>query len=363
MPNMNSKIYDIFISYSSHDKERVMELCNYIEQHDLRCFVAHRDIPRGVVWARSIVEAIESSRMMLVVFSKSFNESEQVDREIELACEAKMPILSVRLSGDQYTGAKRYYLNNINWIDAFPEPSRVYADVMSSILSLLGDVRNNNIKAPAIAPEVAKQSRRRWSPRIIMFIALLLAFCLGALYWTFDRSEARQGAEPCYKVGDYYNENNKEGVVFQVWDDGRHGKIVSLDEAELKWCSDEQYRKKVAVDASNRTDGKANTDRVVYHADATQYPAFSWCRAKGGEWYLPAIDELVRFTLDKETRTAINKTLRAKGCRELDGWYWSSTDYADYEPDACAWYVWIASNETRGADKNKEAYVRAITTF
>lgn len=66
---------------------------------------------------------------------------------------------------------------------------------------------------------------------------------------------------------------------------------------------------------------------------------------------------------DKEIRIAINQTLSAKGHRELDGWYWSSTDYADYEPDACAWYVWLSSNEARGADKNKEAYVRAITTF
>jgi hypothetical protein len=164
-------------------------------------------------------------------------------------------------------------------------------------------------------------------------------------------------------VGDYYNENNKEGVVFQVWDDGRHGKLISMDEAELRWCSEEQYRKKIALDTSDRVDGKTNTDKVVYNVDAAQYPAFNWCRNKGGEWYLPAIDELVRFTLDKDVRIAVNQTLRAKGYRELDGWYWSSTDYADYEPNACAWYVWIASNETRGADKYKEAYVRAITTF
>lgn len=360
---MNSKRYDIFISYSSHDKEQVTELCNYLEQHNLRCFVAHRDIPRGVVWARSIVEAIERSRMMIVVFSKSFNESEHVDREIELACEAKMPILSVRLSSDVYTGAKRYYLNNINWIDAFPEPSRVYGDVLHSISCLLGDESEAGAQMPNAVPEVAKPSRRRWSASHIVFTAVLLAFCLGAgIYWAI-KSGTEQGAKPCYKVGDYYNQNNKEGVVFQVWDDGRHGKLVSMDEAELKWCSDEQYRKKTHVDASNRVDGKANTDKVVCHVEAAQYPAFNWCRAKGGEWYLPAIDELVRFTLDKEIRMAINLTLSAKGYRELDGWYWSSTDYADYEPDACAWYVWLSSNEARGADKNKEAYVRAITTF
>lgn len=356
---MNSKKYDIFISYSSHDTERVMSLCNYLEQHNLRCFVAHRDIPRGVVWARSVVEAIESSRMMIVVFSKSFNESEQVDREIELACEAKMPILSVRFSADVYTGAKRYYLNNINWIDAYPDPSCVYDDVLQSITCLICGESEIKVEIPTVALKQVEGSRRRWSVRHTIFAAMLLVLCVvAALYCAL-----KVGSDPCYNVGDYYNQNNKEGVVFQVWDGGRHGKLVSMDEAELKWCSDEQYRQKMQVDASNRVDGKANTDRIVYHVDATQYPAFNWCRAKGGEWYLPAIDELVRFTLDKETRIAINKTLSAKGYRELDGWYWSSTDYADYEPDACAWYVWIASNETRGADKNKEAYVRAITTF
>lgn len=361
---MNSKRYDIFISYSSHDKESVMGLCNYLEQHNLRCFVAHRDIPRGVVWAKTIVEAIESSRMMIVVFSKSFNESEQVDREIELACEAKMPILSVRLSSDVYTGVKRYYLNNINWIDAFPEPSRVYGDVLHSISCLLGENQDNTTRTTNVTPKsVTKSSPTRWSIRHTILAFALLALSLAGIYLALDRSEAEYSVEPCYKVGDYYNENNKEGVVFQVWDDGRHGKLLSLDEAELRWCSEEQYRKKTHVDASNRVDGKANTDKVVCHVEAAQYPAFNWCRNKGGEWYLPAIDELVRFTLDKDVRIAINQTLRAKGYRELDGWYWSSTDYADYEPDACAWYVWIASNETRGADKYKEAYVRAITTF
>ena len=33
-----------------------------------------------------------------------------------------------------------------------------------------------------------------------------------------------------YKVGDYYNDGTKEGIVFVVYDGGYHGKIVSLDE-------------------------------------------------------------------------------------------------------------------------------------
>ncbi len=40
-----------------------------------------------------------------------------------------------------------------------------------------------------------------------------------------------------YSIGDYYNENGKRGVVFEVWDGGRHGKIVSLDETKAPWDS------------------------------------------------------------------------------------------------------------------------------
>ena len=31
-----------------------------------------------------------------------------------------------------------------------------------------------------------------------------------------------------YAVGDYYNDGTKEGVVFDVWDNGNSGKIVSM---------------------------------------------------------------------------------------------------------------------------------------
>lgn len=38
-----------------------------------------------------------------------------------------------------------------------------------------------------------------------------------------------------YKVGDYYSENGKRGVVFSVSADGCHGKIVSVSEVCVSW--------------------------------------------------------------------------------------------------------------------------------
>ena len=130
--------YDVFISYSSKDQKVVEGICAYLEQHRIRCFVAYRDIPAAVVWAKAIVDGLDSSRMMLVVFSDSFNRSEQVDREIELASEGHKPILTFRITDDAFQGAKKYYLKNINWIDAFPNPERSFGPLLTNICRLLG---------------------------------------------------------------------------------------------------------------------------------------------------------------------------------------------------------------------------------
>ena len=135
---MGRNKYDVFISYSSKNQKVVEAMCAYLEQHKVRCFVAYRDIPKGVVWAKAIVEALDESKMMVVVFSEEFNLSDQVDREIELASEDKKPILTFRISNTMFKGAKKYYLKNINWIDAFPNPENLFDSLLDNVAKLIG---------------------------------------------------------------------------------------------------------------------------------------------------------------------------------------------------------------------------------
>ncbi len=141
--------YDVFISYSSKDQKVVEAMCAYLEQHKVRCFVAYRDIPKGVVWAKAIVEALDESKMMVVVFSEEFNLSDQVDREIELASEDKKPILTFRISDAMFKGAKKYYLKNINWIDAFPHPEKVFDALLDNVHKLIGQHGSQMPEGPA----------------------------------------------------------------------------------------------------------------------------------------------------------------------------------------------------------------------
>lgn len=331
--------YDVFISYSSHDQKVVEGLCAYLEQRKIRCFVAYRDIPRGVVWARAIVEALDESRMMVVVFSDHFNNSDQVDREIELASEDKKPILTFRVTDDAFKGAKKYYLKNINWIDAFPDPTQVFGSVVKNVAKLLDMQMGvaDPVKMPTPKPTVAPIKT--------------------------------------YKVGDYYDDGKKQGVVFAVSDGGRHGKIVSLNQTDVRWCSDEEYKREIETGASDERNGMNNQRKIQQISGwREKYPAFAYCADQGEGWYLPAIEELTQFTLNDAVHDAVNRTLRAKGATKLFNkgvkgdfqWYWSSTE-SDYKGDFgwkfCAWYVGMGAGGTRDDTKDGDGYVRAVSAF
>ena len=170
-----------------------------------------------------------------------------------------------------------------------------------------------------------------------------------------------------YKVGDYYDDGTKQGVVFDVWDGGRHGKIVSLDQGVEQWCTDAQNKKGIVVYARSMSNGKANTDKVMSRSDSAEYPAFVWCRAKGKDWYLPAIDELKLLLLDRSVHQAVNSTLkehRGDILLDIGEWelYWSSTEY-EYDNEFCAWYVDVYNGLTNYGEKFMICCVRAVSAF
>ena len=159
-----------------------------------------------------------------------------------------------------------------------------------------------------------------------------------------------------------YNDGTKEGVVFWVDETGKHGKIVSLAHATLPWCTEAQYDKKIAVGATSKTDGKANTDKVMARADSREYTAFVWCRNMGKSWYLPAIEELKLLLLDDAVYNAVNKTLESRGYIKI--FYsvaishWSSTESNKFG-------AWYADNQSGNYTKQRyvDCTVRAVAQF
>ncbi len=127
-------------------------------------------------------------------------------------------------------------------------------------------------------------------------------------------------ASPRYKVGDLFERGDIKGVVFDVSEDGRHGKIVSLHHSEepLYWATKGAELRYIA--ALNNSDGRENMKKVANQRDwEFNYPAFNWVDNLGPGWYLPSEKELLKIFAAAKV---INPNLKDKltSC-------WSSTEY------------------------------------
>lgn len=62
---------EVFISYSSKDKEIAEIVCSYLEQHHIFCWVAYRDIVIGEPYAREIIRGIKETSIgsILLLFT------------------------------------------------------------------------------------------------------------------------------------------------------------------------------------------------------------------------------------------------------------------------------------------------------
>ena len=90
--------HDVFISYSHKDKTIADAICARLEQNGTRCWYAPRDIRPGADWAASIIDAIESSKIMVLVFTDSSNASPQVLREINNAVSAGVVLVPYKMT-------------------------------------------------------------------------------------------------------------------------------------------------------------------------------------------------------------------------------------------------------------------------
>ncbi|MBQ3247580.1 MAG: DUF1566 domain-containing protein, partial [Alistipes sp.] len=223
--------------------------------------------------------------------------------------------------------------------------------------------------------EVSKSGYGTWRKEVTIaegqtatVAATLTKASVPAVRTTTTKGQPTQGP---YKVGDYYNENGKEGVVFWVDASGEHGKIVSLTESKtrLQWASVESEQRRL-IGADDKENGANNMAKVRQIYDwQSKYPAFKWCADLGEGWYLPAIKELKLFTLDETVRNAINQTLATKGGTKIPDidtlhWYWSSTESnVKYGEEFCAWGVYMRNGSPSLNDKRSNRYVRAVSAF
>ena len=67
--------HDVFISYSTKNKNTADAICHVLEQNNLKCWIAPRNITSGKNYSNEIIEGIKSAKIVVLVFSKYSSQS------------------------------------------------------------------------------------------------------------------------------------------------------------------------------------------------------------------------------------------------------------------------------------------------
>ncbi len=173
--------FDVFISYSSHDKPTADAACATLEGAGVRCWIAPRDILPGTDYGESIVNALENAKVFVLIFSNSANASPQIKREVERAVSKGIPIIPVRIEDVVPSKTLEYFISSPHWLDAFPPPREIYfAKLIESVQGLLGRERAGAptdataAKAPARLAK-APTGRRRFALAAVATAVVVVA--------------------------------------------------------------------------------------------------------------------------------------------------------------------------------------------
>lgn len=127
----------IFISYSTQNKEVADSVCKYLEGYSKHCWIAPRNIPAGAEYGGEIIKGIESSDVMVLILSEASNKSQHVLREVERAVGKNIPIIVFRIEKCSLSKSLEYFLLSNQWLDAKPDDMITLASLNSSIDRLL----------------------------------------------------------------------------------------------------------------------------------------------------------------------------------------------------------------------------------
>lgn len=115
--------YDVFISHSSSDAIVARQLCDYLESNGIKCWIAPRDVTAGVPYARAILQGIDESTIMVLVFSDNANKSRHIESEVDRAFNKEKIIIPFRITDTVMSDVLSYYLGASHYIDGIPNPS------------------------------------------------------------------------------------------------------------------------------------------------------------------------------------------------------------------------------------------------
>lgn len=168
--------HDVFISYSTKNSDVANKVCHILEQNNLQCWIAPRNIASGKIYIDEIGDAIKSTKIVVLIYSQYSQESKYVNNEINMAFSHNKPILSFNIDNSMPKENMEYYLKVTQWLPAYPNPDDELETLVIDALELC----NEKTDAPVIV-DFANFRQDDLSKQKKDYRSLILLFT--PLYW------------------------------------------------------------------------------------------------------------------------------------------------------------------------------------
>lgn len=178
---------DAFISYCRENSADAERVCSFLEQNNVSCWMAPRNIPGGMEWPEAIVEGIRGSRIMLVLLSEHTQRSKQIGRELTLASDNDLTVITVRLDNVPAPDRLQYFTSNLQWIDAFGE---CFGPGMAKLLATLRyQLGKPQIPVTPKVPISQKPAQTKGKPTVkrVVIASCFVVFALGMIGYLNDQ--------------------------------------------------------------------------------------------------------------------------------------------------------------------------------
>ena len=206
--------HDVFISYSTKNKNVADAVVSDFEQHGIKCWYAPRDILPGEEWVTAITNALESSRALVLIFTEESNNSRQVMNEIAVAFNAGLTIVPFKLTDEQMSSELEYYLTRVHWLDALSKPLRKNIEALREYIDVIINTDNGAATQRTVTHEEdSKKKKDKKLEKILSLVfvaAILLIFIDGGVRLYKSLKAERQMQQSVKALEIYYS----EGAVY-----------------------------------------------------------------------------------------------------------------------------------------------------
>ena len=192
---------EVFVSYSSLDRDRVMPVVESLRGNGISVWVDEGNIHAADLWSEQIVQAIADCRVMVVMLSQNSTDSHNVVKEVMLASEQKKALLPVYLEPADIPAKLQYQLAGIQHLELYGEnEQQVLEDLANGLvkrgISLDGEAtasQSTTVKRherPRPTPPTPTQPTNLAKPTAWALAACVVAL-FGLLIYTVSQGKQR----------------------------------------------------------------------------------------------------------------------------------------------------------------------------